>query len=101
MTISSSRLRTMEPLQHARTDVLDIAYHESGPVDGDPVVLLHGFPYDIHSYVEVAPLLAAEGYRVIVPFFRGYGTTRFLSAREVTFREAGDRSADDHPRRRG
>lgn len=78
MTISSSRLRPMEPLQHARTDVLDIAYHESGPVDGDPVVLLHGFPYDIHSYGEVAPLLAAAGHRVIVPYLRGHGPTRFV-----------------------
>ena len=59
--------------------VLNIGYVEAGPADGRPVLLLHGFPYDIHSYVEVAPLLAAEGYRVIVPYFRGYGTTTFLS----------------------
>ena len=50
-----------------------------GPTDGPPVILLHGWPYDIHTYVDVAPLLAAKGYRVIVPYLRGYGTTRFLS----------------------
>jgi pimeloyl-ACP methyl ester carboxylesterase len=53
---------------------------EAGPLDGQPVVLLHGWPYDIHSYVEVAPTLGAAGYRVVVPFVRGYGTTRFRSA---------------------
>lgn len=60
--------------------VLNVGYVEAGPLDGRAVILLHGFPYDIHSYVEVAPLLAAEGYRVIVPYFRGYGTTTFLSS---------------------
>jgi pimeloyl-ACP methyl ester carboxylesterase len=60
--------------------VLNVGYVEAGPVHGQPVILMHGFPYDIHSYVEVAPLLAAEGYRVIVPYFRGHGTTRFLSS---------------------
>ncbi len=60
--------------------VLSIGYVEDGPADGRPVVLLHGFPYDIHSFAEVAPMLAAEGYRVIVPYLRGYGTTVFRSA---------------------
>ncbi|WP_089174495.1 alpha/beta hydrolase [Bosea sp. AS-1] len=59
---------------------LDVGYAEAGPADGPPVLLLHGWPYDIHSYVEVAPLLAKAGYRVIVPHLRGYGSTRFLSA---------------------
>jgi pimeloyl-ACP methyl ester carboxylesterase len=59
--------------------VLNVGYVEAGPANGRPVILMHGFPYDIHSYAEVAPLLAAEGYRVIVPYFRGYGTTTFLS----------------------
>ena len=59
--------------------VLNVGYAEAGPADGPPVILLHGWPYDIHSYADVAPLLAAAGYRVIVPFLRGYGTTRFLS----------------------
>lgn len=59
--------------------VLEIAYKEYGPSDGWPVILCHGFPYDIHSYAEVAPILASENARVIVPFLRGYGPTRFLS----------------------
>jgi pimeloyl-ACP methyl ester carboxylesterase len=66
------------PSRRVTTDVLDMAYHEAGPAAGPPVVLLHGFPYDIHSYVEVAPLLAKSGYRVIVPYLRGHGPTRFL-----------------------
>jgi pimeloyl-ACP methyl ester carboxylesterase len=64
--------------------VLNVGYAEAGPTDGPAVLLLHGWPYDIHSYVDVAPLLAAHGYRVIIPYLRGYGTTRFLS--EETFR---------------
>jgi pimeloyl-ACP methyl ester carboxylesterase len=67
------------PVKQIRAGVLSVGYVETGPADGRPVVLMHGFPYDIHSYVDVAPLLAAEGYRVIVPYFRGYGTTTFLS----------------------
>jgi pimeloyl-ACP methyl ester carboxylesterase len=69
------------PIRQVRTDLLDIGYHETGPENGHPVILLHGFPYDIHSYVEVAPMLAQQGYRVIVPHLRGHGTTRFLEAR--------------------
>ena len=60
--------------------VLNIGYGEAGPPDGPPVILLHGWPYDIHTYVDVAPLLAAAGYRSIIPYLRGYGTTRFLSS---------------------
>ena len=67
-------------LKHIDAGVLSIGYADVGPVDGKPMLLLHGWPYDIHSYVDVAPLLAARGYRVIVPFLRGYGSTRFLSA---------------------
>ena len=67
----------MQPLHHVAAGVLDIAYFEAGPADGPPVVLLHGFPYDIHAYAEVAPRLAAAGCRVIVPFLRGFGPTRF------------------------
>ena len=66
--------------------VLNVGYVEAGPADGPAVVLLHGWPYDIHSFVEVAPLLASAGYRVIVPHLRGHGTTRFLS--NATFRNA-------------
>jgi pimeloyl-ACP methyl ester carboxylesterase len=67
------------PVRQIDAGVLNVGYVEAGPADGRPVILLHGFPYDIHSYAEVAPLLAAEGYRVIVPYFRGYGSTTFLS----------------------
>src|SRR6266481_1262142 len=63
-----------------RTDVLEIAYQEHGPSDGAPVILLHGFPYDVHAFDEVAAPLAADGCRVLVPYLRGYGPTRFLSA---------------------
>src|ERR1700709_2508210 len=69
--------RRLEPLRHVDAGVLSIAYYEAGPADGPVVVLLHGFPYDIHSYVDVAPMLAAKGCRVIVPYLRGYGETRF------------------------
>lgn len=67
------------PLKQIRAGVLDIGFAEVGPNGGPPVILLHGWPYDIHTYVEVAPLLAAAGYRVIVPYLRGYGTTRFVA----------------------
>jgi pimeloyl-ACP methyl ester carboxylesterase len=67
------------PLKQIDAGTLNVGYAEAGPASGSPVILLHGWPYDIHSYVDVAPLLAAAGYRVIVPYLRGYGTTRFLS----------------------
>jgi pimeloyl-ACP methyl ester carboxylesterase len=67
-------------IKHARTSVLDIAYEESGPPDGTPVFLMHGFPYDPRSYDEVVPLLTGQGCRTIAPYLRGYGPTRFLSA---------------------
>ena len=73
-------MERMEPLRRIEAGVLEVAYHESGPADGPPVLLMHGFPYDIHTYAEVAPLLAAKGCRTIVPYMRGYGGTRFLSA---------------------
>jgi pimeloyl-ACP methyl ester carboxylesterase len=68
------------PLRHVDAGVLNIAYFEAGPADGPAVVLLHGFPYDIHSYVDVAPMLASRGCRVLVPYLRGYGPTRFRDA---------------------
>jgi pimeloyl-ACP methyl ester carboxylesterase len=71
-------------LKQINAGVLNIGYAEAGPANGPAVILLHGWPYDIHSYVDVAPLLASAGYRVIVPYLRGYGTTRFLSSE--TFR---------------
>jgi pimeloyl-ACP methyl ester carboxylesterase len=67
------------PLKQINAGVLNIGYAEAGPANGPPVVLLHGWPYDIHAFVDVAPLLASAGYRVIIPYLRGYGTTRFLS----------------------
>ena len=67
----------LEPLRQIEAGVLDIAYYETGPADGPVVMLMHGFPYDIHSFVDVAPMLAAEGCRTIVPYLRGYGPTRF------------------------
>jgi len=72
--------QTFGPLKHIKAGVLDVAYVEQGPAYGPAVILLHGWPYDIHSFQEVAPILAAQGYRVLVPYVRGYGETRFLSA---------------------
>ncbi|MET9496282.1 alpha/beta hydrolase [Streptomyces sp. NPDC006552] len=68
-------------LKHVRAGVLNIGYAEAGPAHGPVVLLLHGWPYDIHSYVDVAPLLADQGYRVLVPYLRGHGSTTFLSRR--------------------
>ncbi|WNI26643.1 alpha/beta hydrolase [Streptomyces sp. ITFR-16] len=73
-------------VKQVRAGLLNVGYAEAGPAHGPVVICLHGWPYDIHSYVDVAPLLAARGYRVIVPFLRGHGTTHFLSPR--TFRNA-------------
>ena len=67
-------------LKQIDAGLLNVGYAEAGPADGPAVILLHGWPYDIHSFVDVAPLLASAGYRVIVPYLRGYGTTRFLSS---------------------
>ena len=67
-------------LKQVDADVLNIGYAEAGPANGPTVILLHGWPYDIHSFLDVAPLLASAGYRVLVPFVRGYGSTRFLSS---------------------
>ena len=72
------------PLKQIDAGLLNVGYAEAGPADGPAVILLHGWPYDIYSFVDVAPLLASAGYRVIVPYLRGYGTTRFLSSE--TFR---------------
>ncbi|MFZ3084212.1 alpha/beta fold hydrolase [Rhodoferax ferrireducens] len=83
-------MNTLQPLRHVTAGVLDVALYETGPVDGPPVFLMHGFPYDIHAYSEVAPLLAAQGCRVHVPCLRGYGATRFLS--DVTPR-SGEQAA--------
>jgi len=71
-------------LKQIDAGMLNVGFAEAGPADGRVVLLLHGWPYDIHTYVDVAPLLAAQGYRVIIPYLRGHGTTRFL--RENTVR---------------
>ena len=71
------------PLKQIDAGVLNVGYAEAGPANGPPVILLHGWPYDIHSFVDVTPALASAGYRVIVPYLRGYGTTRFLSTDTV------------------
>jgi predicted dienelactone hydrolase len=70
--------KSFAPLKQIDAGVLNVGYAEVGPATGPPVILLHGWPYDIHSFVDVAPALARAGYRVIVPYVRGYGTTRFL-----------------------
>jgi pimeloyl-ACP methyl ester carboxylesterase len=77
--IKSATDKSFGPLKQIDAGLLNVGYAEAGPADGPAVILLHGWPYDIYSFVDVAPLLAAKGYHVIVPFLRGYGTTRFLS----------------------
>jgi pimeloyl-ACP methyl ester carboxylesterase len=67
----------LAPLRHATAGALSVAYHEAGPADGPAVLLLHGFPYDVHSYTDVVPRLAGAGFRVVVPYLRGHGGTRF------------------------
>jgi pimeloyl-ACP methyl ester carboxylesterase len=79
VSIGSEASKAFGPLKQINAGVLNVGYVEVGPSDGSAVLLLHGWPYDIHSYVDVAPLLASAGHRVIVPYLRGYGSTRFLS----------------------
>ena len=79
LTIKPGTNTSFGPLKQINAGLLNIGYAEAGPTTAPAVVLLHGWPYDIHSYVDVAPMLASAGYRVIVPYLRGYGTTRFLS----------------------
>jgi pimeloyl-ACP methyl ester carboxylesterase len=89
LTRASSTHR-LEPLRHIDAGVLNIAYYEEGPADGPVVMLMHGFPYDIHSFVDVAPILAARGCRAIVPYVRGYGPTRF---RDPSTPRSGEQAA--------
>jgi len=84
MPRAANALSSFAPLKQVDAGVLNVAYAEAGPADGPPVILLHGWPYDIYAFVDVAPLLAAKGYRVLIPNLRGYGSTRFLS--DATFR---------------
>lgn len=81
--VKAGAYATFASLNHIDAGLLNIGYAEAGPVNGPAVILLHGWPYDIHSYAEVAPILASAGYRVIVPYLRGYGTTRFLADETV------------------
>jgi pimeloyl-ACP methyl ester carboxylesterase len=83
MVEATNQHTAVGPLRQIDAGLLNVGYAEAGPGDGRAVVLLHGWPYDIHSYDEVAPLLAAAGYRVVVPYLRGFGTTRFLSDASV------------------
>ena len=79
----SAQNTSFSPLKQIDAGLLSVGYAETGPPSGTPVVLLHGWPYDIYTYADVAPRLASAGYRVIVPYLRGYGTTRFLSNETV------------------
>src|SRR5947208_4308865 len=93
-SIRVTKIRVMTAnLKHIRSPALDIAYEESGPADGAPVILLHGFPYDPRCFDEVAPPLAANGCRVLVPYLRGYGPTRFLSGKTP---RSGEQAALGH-----
>jgi pimeloyl-ACP methyl ester carboxylesterase len=86
MAVSTSRASSgtsFGPVKQIDAGLLNVGYVEAGPSDGPAVLLLHGWPYDIHSYADVAPILSSEGYRVIVPYLRGYGTTRFLSDKSL------------------
>jgi len=85
-TPAAATKSSFSPLKQINAGLLNVGYAEAGPAGGPPVILLHGWPYDIYSFVDVATLLASAGYRVIVPYLRGYGTTRFLS--NDTFRNA-------------
>ena len=87
----------MQSLKKIHAGVLEISYEESGPQDGQPVFLMHGFPYDIHAYAEVSPILAAAGCRVIVPYLRGFGATRFLSAETPRSGEQAALGAGESP----
>ena len=89
LTPASPRNTTFASMKQVNAGVLNIGYAEAGPANGQPVILLHGWPFDIHAFVDVAPLLAQAGYRVIVPFQRGYGSTRsFQPTRSATAQQS-------------
>ena len=83
-TLKTGANTSFDSLRQIDAGLLNVGYAEAGPADGKPVILLHGWPYDIYSFVDVAPMLASAGYRVVVPYLRGYGSTRFIS--DATFR---------------
>jgi hypothetical protein len=82
-TVGTNGRASFASLKQIDAGLLNVGYAEAGPADGPPVILLHGWPYDIHSFVDVERLLAAAGFRVIIPYLRGYGTTLFLSSETV------------------
>src|SRR5213596_2156245 len=77
MVEATNRHTSFDPLRQVDAGLLNVGYADVGPADGRAAVLLHGWPYDIHSYLDVVPVLASAGYRVVVPYLRGFGTTRF------------------------
>jgi len=83
-TLKTGANTSFASIKRIDAGLLNVGYAEAGPADGKPVILLHGWPYDIYSFVDVAPMLASAGYRVVVPYLRGYGSTRFIS--DATFR---------------
>jgi len=85
-----SRAASALPVRQVQTDTLDIGYHEAGPSNGHPIILLHGASCDIRSYAEVVPILARQGYRVLVPYLRGHGSTRLLDAAAAAGTDATD-----------
>ena len=87
--IKSGATMSFAAIKQIKAGVLNVGYAEAGPEDGPAVMLLHGWPYDIYSYVDVAPLLVSAGYRVIIPYARGYGPTRFLSGSRDPQRSTG------------
>ena len=93
-TPAFAQARAPRPIKRVRTNALEIAYEESGPADGYPVVLAHGFPYDPRAFDEVTPPLVSAGYRAIVPYLRGYGDTRFLSASTMRSGQQGAMGRD-------
>jgi pimeloyl-ACP methyl ester carboxylesterase len=101
MTITAAQMEStasvaapLPVLKQIRAGVLDVAYVDAGPPKGPPVILLHGWPYDIHSFDEAVPILTARGQRVIIPYLRGFGATRFLSARTIRSGEPGATASD-------
>ena len=88
---------SLGPLKSIDAGLVRVGYAELGPANGPVVILLHGWPYDIHSYADVAPLLADAGYRVIVPYLRGYGTTHFIANDTLRNGQQADNAPQAHP----
>src|SRR5207302_9720809 len=93
-TIKPGTNKSFGSLKQIDAGLLNVGYAEAGPANGPPVILLHGWPYDIYAFVDVAPILAAHGFRVIVPYLRGYGTTRFLSPETLRNGQPGALATD-------